>query len=238
MSLVCDYESFDNGTLCHNLVTVTRRRGSRYCEEHCSNSASCSSFLIAQGNQEEIKCWISAKELPMGSSNVLLGEATGSCHVKIQDSCRITSTRGLEKCQGACVLDLLLVIPGLIIYAIVGFLLFCLLCCLPCICIEMCRPATTRLELALATTRPKANAEGYTSTELAGADRTDEHVNGDDLEVGTGIAEVEMVSFPGKEKGEEVSISPPEALIIPDIQESPIDGKHFESSIRQSMKSP
>jgi hypothetical protein len=83
----------------------------------------------------------------------------------------------------------------------------------------MCRPATTRLELA--TTRPKANAEGYTSTELAGADSTDAHVNSDDLEVGTGIAEVEMVSFSGKEKGEEVSISPPEALIVPDIQENP-----------------
>ena len=166
---------------------------------------------------------------PVGSSNaVLVGEPEGSCHVKIQDSCRITSTRGLEKCQGACVLDVLLVIPGLIIYAIIGFFLLCLLCCLPWICVEMCRPTATQLELA--TARAKANAEGYTSTEHAGADDTDEQIDSDDMEVGVGLAEVEMVSITGKEKVVEDSIPAAARLYR---------GKHSMSSIhRQSMKSP
>lgn len=230
MSLTCDYDTLDSGTLCRMPIPVAPRRGIS-CEELCSNRDDCFGF---KANDDGDICFIRTKELSVASSNTILVDAIGSCHIKIQDSCRTVDSRNLEECRGACILDLLLVIPGFIIYAIIGFFVLCFLCCLPCICIEMCRPSATQRRIADA--RAKAIEE---RNEHPSDIDTDHHsINEAMKQDMEDLIEVEMTSNSGKALGTEHSIPPTKAHeVSEDIERNAIPNDRSVSSISRHFSS-
>ena len=52
----------------------------------------------------------------------------------------MTSSREIEACDGACAFEIMIAIPSLIFYSILGFGILVCLCCLPCICANLCCP--------------------------------------------------------------------------------------------------
>ena len=174
MSLICDYDHSPDGIQCNVLISSYRLYDSgmsmaaaspfEYCTEYCNNNLDCVAFVAdTSDNSGSFQCWIGCKK-PSAATVGINTDGFGkmSYRRKIADSCHLPSSpimaaRDLEKCRGTCVFNILLIIPGLIIYSIMGFFILCFLCCLPCICVELCRPSPSQLKYAA---MREENAEG------------------------------------------------------------------------------
>jgi hypothetical protein len=193
MSLICDYETLGDNSLCSRDDSVQPRfDSSLFCDELCNGNLDCLGYLTDPINDmTEEQCWIILKEAPMLSTSKGLGGVSGLCHVKVLDSCRESAppARQLGKCDSDCVLDILLAVPILMSWIIIGFFVIVCLCGVCVGCADVCCRCNTPAK------REEQSAETDTSsgtpqTEMIVMDKTESgqgNEEAEDIESGASL---------------------------------------------------